>query len=437
MITIYGEHDARTIDQLKRCVAAEDGAIGALMPDGHLGYSMPIGGVVAYREHISPSGVGFDIGCGNKAVLTNLKYEDIEDDMPAIMDEIVTQISFGMGRNNPEPVDHPVLDTIVRSPSAFQRKHVQLAANQLGTVGAGNHYVDLFRDEQDRVWIGVHFGSRGFGHKTATYYLEQAGGKSNDMDAPPTLLRADGDSLGDEYIQAMEIAGEYAYAGRDVVCHAVLHILGTAEVDSVHNHHNYAWSEQHNGEWFWVVRKGATPAFPGQRGFVGGSMGECSVILTGTGVSGIPSIIFDEESEGVPASALMSTVHGAGRAMSRTEAAGKVKRRKRAACMNRDCDYVRAEGGDATAECPECGSHLKRIWVNERVKEGKIDFDAVRASMRDQGIELRGGAADEAPLAYKRLHEVLAAAPGIEINHILTPIGVAMAGADTYDPYKD
>lgn len=399
MISIFGQHDQRTIDQLTRCVDAEDGSIGALMPDGHLGYSMPIGGVVAYRDHVSPSGVGYDIGCGNKAVLTDLRLEEIERVVPQLMDEIVSQISFGVGRNNAEPVDHPVLDDIAHSAIDFQRKLAQQAGHQLGTVGAGNHYVDLFHDEQGRIWIGVHFGSRGFGHKTATHYLELArdGSKDDSMDAPPALLSL-ASEVGQEYIEAMQLAGDYAYAGRDVVCQKVLGILGAKAVDSVHNHHNYAWYEAHDEEMYWVVRKGATPAFPGQRGFVGSTMGEDSVILEGV----------DDVSQWCHAM-LFSTVHGAGRAMSRTQAAGKFKRVKR-------------DG----------------VWVKIQKQRGEINFDTVQQELRTKRIELRGGAADEAPAAYKRLPEVLAATQGtVNVLHTLTPIGVAMAAADIYDPWKD
>src|ERR1035438_8929580 len=142
-----------------------------------------------------------------------------------------------------------------------------MARQQLGTVGGGNHYVDLFVDEAEQVWIGVHFGSRGLGHKTATFYLEEAGATSNDMDAEPAFLH-ERTSAGADYIEAMKLAGEYAYAGRDAVCDKVLSILGAKEVESIHNHHNFAWKETHEGTDYWVMRKGATPAFPGQRGFV-------------------------------------------------------------------------------------------------------------------------------------------------------------------------
>ncbi len=156
------------------------------------------------------------------------------------------------------------------------------------------------------------------------------------MDSPPVLFEV-GSELGDAYVAAMELAGEYAYAGRDVVVGKVLEILGAEAVHEVHNHHNFAWREEHFGRTYWVIRKGCTPARPGQEGFVGGSMGDESVILEG---------VEAPENE----QALFSTVHGAGRVMSRSQAAGRIRRRKRWACRNRDCERVfDIDGISATA----------------------------------------------------------------------------------------
>jgi tRNA-splicing ligase RtcB len=379
--------------------------------------------------------------CGNKAVRTDVRTDDIRSDIPQIMDDVFRRISFGVGRNNDEPVDHPVLDAIHRAEFRPQRKMVQMARNQLGTVGAGNHYVDLFAGDDGFVWVGVHFGSRGFGHKTASGFLALAAGRpfgergpDGEMDSPPVLLAVDS-TLGQDYIAAMNLAGEYAYAGRDVVVGKVLEILGARSTYEVHNHHNFAWREEHMGVETWVIRKGCTPAFPGQEGFVGATMGEPSVILRGT-----------DSGEG--AGLLYSTVHGAGRVMSRTKAAGRMG--NRAECTHRDCDFwvtwahyrhERERAGVGEREdftlCPlhTDGRMAKR---RGRIKAGAIDFAAVQAQLAGGGIELRGGAADEAPAAYKRLDAVLAAhGDTIEVLHRLTPIGVAMAGADTFDPYKD
>jgi tRNA-splicing ligase RtcB len=430
-IKTFGPVDERSLKQLERCMAAGDADYGVLCADHHVGYSQPIGGAIAYEGYVSPSGVGFDIGCGNKAVETELTRADLQDlgGVEAIMERITRRISFGMGVPARERVEHPVLDKIREAEFAPQRKLAGTAASQLGTVGSGNHYVNLMEDEEGHVWVGVHFGSRGFGHKTASGFLALAQGlafderaQEGEMDSPPVLLEV-GTELGDAYIAAMGLAGEYAYAGRDVVVAKVLEVLSAEPVREVHNHHNFAWREEHGGRTYWVIRKGCTPARPGQEGFVGGSMGDESVILQG--------VASDEATE-----SLFSTVHGAGRVMSRTQAAGRVRRRKRWACANRDCDRL-FESAEAT--CPEHpGSRMLKTWIQEQVRPGVVDWPAVQARLRDQDIVLVGGGADEAPEVYKRLPEVLAAhAASIRVTHRLRPLGVAMAGRDIHDPYKD
>ncbi len=440
-IKTFGPVDQRSLRQLERCMEAGEAAFGVLCADHHPGYSQPIGAAIAYEGYISPSGVGFDIGCGNKAVCTELTRNDLDElgGVELTMREITRRISFGMGVAARERVDHPVLEKIRGAAFVPQRKLAGLAESQLGTVGAGNHYVNLMEDEACRVWVGVHFGSRGFGHKSATGFLALAQGDSfdarapgGDMDAPPVLLEA-GSELGESYVAAMELAGEYAYAGRDVVVDKVLGILGATPVLEVHNHHNFAWHEEHFGRDYWVIRKGCTPARPGQEGFVGGSMGDESVILEGT-------------QSGEAEESLFSTVHGAGRVMSRTQAAGRVRRRKRWACRNRDCSRVFDFGGDgpragsrAKGVCPEHpDAGLTKVWVEEQLRPGKVDWAAVKARLRERGIVLVGGGADEAPEVYKRLPDVLGAhADSIRVKHTLRPLGVAMAGREVYDPYKD
>ncbi len=436
-IKTFGSVDERSLKQLERCMDAGDAELGVLCADHHPGYSQPIGGAVAYEGFVSPSGVGYDIGCGNKAVCTDLARSDLDPlgGVEKMMQEITSRVSFGMGVPARERADHPVLDKIRRAEFAPQRKLAGVAESQLGTVGSGNHYVNLMEDEQDRVWVGVHFGSRGFGHKTASGFLALAqglpfGGRAAEgaMDSPPVLLEV-GSELGDAYISAMELAGEYAYAGRDVVVAKVLEILSAQSVHEVHNHHNFAWRESHFGRTYWVIRKGCTPARPGQEGFVGGSMGDESVILEG---------VESGESE----DALFSTVHGAGRIMSRSQAAGRVRRRKRWACGVRDCDRVFDAGAVGSSKRGVCPDHpdarLHKVWVDEQVRPGKVDWPAVQTRLRGQGIVLIGGGADEAPEVYKRLPDVLAAHAGsIRVKHTLRPLGVAMAGRDVYDPYKD
>src|SRR5437899_953302 len=251
-IKTFGSVDQRSLDQLKRCMEAGDAEFGVLCADHHPGYSQPIGGGIAYEGYVSPSGVGFDIACGVKGARTDLTRADLDalGGVGRITGEITRRISFGMGVPAQERTDHPVLDKIRKADFAPQRKLLQLAQSQLGTVGSGNHYVNLMEDEQGRVWVGVHFGSRGFGHKTASGFLALAQGLAFDakahegeMDSPPVLFEV-GSELGDSYIAAMQLAGEYAYAGRDVVVDKVLEILGAEAVDEVHNHHNFAWQEE-------------------------------------------------------------------------------------------------------------------------------------------------------------------------------------------------
>ncbi len=414
-IKTFGSVDDRSLKQLERCMAAGDAEYGVLCADHHPGYSQPIGGAVAHEGYVSPSGVGYDIGCGNKAVQTDLTRTDLEHlgGVAKIMREITQRVSFGMGVPARERADHEVLEKIRAAGFEPQRKLAGLAESQLGTVGSGNHYVNLMEDEQGHVWVGVHFGSRGFGHKTASGFLALAQGLAFDaravegeMDSPPVLLEL-GTELGDAYIEAMQLAGEYAYAGRDLVVGKVLEILSAHPVHEVHNHHNFAWREEHLGRTYWVIRKGCTPARPGQEGFVGGSMGDESVILEGV-------------ASGEAEESLFSTVHGAGRVMSRTQAAGRVRRRKRWACSDRDCDRmfdIDAVGSRNAAPkrgvCPDHpDARLMKVWVEEQLKPGKVDWPAVQARLREEGIVLIGGGADEAPEVYKRLPDVLDAHAG-------------------------
>lgn len=374
-IKIFGEPETQTLEQMENVIKAGGVEHAVLCADSHLGYSVPVGGVVAYSRTICVNGVGFDIACGNKAV----RLEGVNNlDIVSVMNEIQRTISFGVGRKNNERVESRIFDEKIWNEIGVLKGLKDKAVAQLGTVGSGNHYVDIFKDELGRIWIGVHFGSRGLGHGIATHYLKAGGGKDG-VNAAPVLFD-EKSSLGEEYLKCMELAGKYAYAGRDWVCERVAKILGGKIVEEVHNHHNFAWKENHYGKDLWVIRKGATPAFKGQKGFVGGSMGDISVILEGTG---------SEE-------ALHSTVHGAGRVMGRMQAKGK------------------------------------------KGRKGLVDPAMHREWMKRAGVELRGGDLDESPYAYKRIENVLKAHVGtIKILHTLTPIGVCMADSREIDPYKD
>jgi tRNA-splicing ligase RtcB (3'-phosphate/5'-hydroxy nucleic acid ligase) len=374
-LKVFGEHDEATIAQMRNCMSVGNVVAGVICADGHLGYAQPVGGVIAYEKQISISGVGFDIGCGNMAARLDVPFEEISAIAPTIIRDVARIVSFGIGRVNAEKVEHDLFDDGDAWRASDMEAYRPKAVSQLGTVGSGNHYVDLMRDEEGFVWIGVHFGSRGLGHTSATRYLKAAGGKDG-MNVAPAIVDEDSE-LGRRYIAAMQLAGRYSHAGREWVVERVRQIIGGNITETVHNHHNYAWRETHDGKDLWVVRKGATPAFPGQKGFVGGSMGDDAVILEGV------------DSPEAKAS-LYSTVHGAGRLFGRKEA----KRR-----------FARDE--------------MDR-WLAER------------------GVILVGADLDESPMAYRRLPEVLAHHAGsVKILHTLRPFAVAMAGEGEFDPWKD
>jgi tRNA-splicing ligase RtcB (3'-phosphate/5'-hydroxy nucleic acid ligase) len=391
---IFGEHDLNTLDQFadvsKRALRS------ALMADGHVGYVMPIGGVAAYRDRVSVVGVGFDIACGNAAIRTNLRVDDVLWKRDEVADEIQASISFGIGRTNradDAPVDHALFEDAAWNaiPQAERAALLRKARNQLGTVGSGNHYVDVFADETDAIWVGVHFGSRGLGHTVASGFLALSQGRSWGERAPEREVLLDlASPLGDAYWSLMTLAGRYAYAGREWVARKVVSLLGGEELELVHNHHNFAWREEHAGESLIVVRKGATPAFPDQQGFVGGSMGDDSVILRGRDAP-------------LSRDALFSTIHGAGRVMSRTMAAGKVHRK-----------------------------------TGRIIRPGRVSPQMMREWLEKLQVVLRGGGLDESPHAYRRLPKVIAAhADTIEVVHTLRPLIVVMAGANEFDPYRD
>lgn len=401
---VFGEHDPKTLEQLRDVASRAERA--ALMADGHVGYVMPIGGVAAYDNKASVVGVGFDIACGNAAIRTNLRLERFDRaHLEQVADTIQRSISFGVGRKN-ESRDAPTDDPLFAADewqalrdTAGKHEYdslVRKARLQLGTVGSGNHYVDVFADEAGTIWVGVHFGSRGLGHTIASGFLALSQNRKWGERVKESEALLDLSSpLGGAYWSLMELAGRYAYAGREWVAREVVGILGGRELELVHNHHNFAWKEVHDGRELVVVRKGATPAFPGQKGFIGGSMGDDAVIVEGARDG-------DEEMQ---RASLYSTVHGAGRVMSRTQARGKVK------------------GWGARA----------RI-----VSPGLVSWEMVKDWLGPKGVILRGGGLDEAPQAYRRLPEVLAAqGDTIRVLHTLRPIIVVMAGENEFDPYKD
>ena len=402
---VFGTHDEKTLAQMREVA---DGAVhSALMADGHYGYGMPIGGVAAYRNQVSPTGVGFDIACGNCAV----KLDDTANLGPMrywshLGREIQNTFAFGVGRANEHPnapTDHRLFDSsiwdviprCVTKPNGKQwgmEALRQRARTQLGSIGSGNHYVDIFAGDDGHVWIGVHFGSRGMGHAIATWGMAAAMGGTWGDPAKESHELLDLDTeTGAQYWALMCLAGAYAYAGREWVCETVAEMIGGEIVDTVHNNHNFAWKEDHFGEDLVVVRKGATPAMPGMRGFVGGSMGDEAVILHGA---------LRDDMDGAQRGSLYSTVHGAGRVMSRTDATG---------CNRR----------------------------GKQIRDPRIDRVEMQQWIDDRGVLVFGADLDESPGAYRRLPDVLAEqGDTVEVETILTPLVVVMAsGENELNPF--
>ena len=404
-LIIFGEHDEQTLAQL---ADVDSRAVyTALMADGHLGYIMPIGGVAAYDNKVSVAGVGFDIGCGNLALKTSMRAEELDQKaIQSIAFDISEKLEFGLGGTHVHgPSDHPMFDDAawLELPPHVIEPLRDRARSQIGTIGAGNHYVDVFADEEGWIWVGVHFGSRGFGHTIASGFMSLAAGRQWGERAPEHEALLDLDSeLGKRYWALMNLAGTYARVGREWVADKVVHdIIGTTITDTVHNHHNFAWKEEHFDQELIVVRKGATPAFPGQRGFVGGSMGDDAVILQGNTSE-------DEEVRSLQQRALFSTIHGAGRVMSRSKAKGSRPRVDR-----------------------QTGQRVQR-------RAGLVTHQMMKEWIRKKGVFVVGGDVDESPHVYRRLDDVIKAqGKTIEVLHRLRPLIVVMAGANVRDPYKD
>ena len=305
----------------------------AAMPDVHWGMGATVGSVIATKGAIIPAAVGVDIGCGVCAARTDLTASDLPDNLHAMRSAIEKMVPHGRTNNGKPgdrgawgepPVDvgyayadlHPGLEAITeRHPKLFKHSARQQTLCHLGTLGTGNHFIEICLDEQDRVWVMLHSGSRGVGNRIGTYFVELA---KDDMrkwfinlpDADLAYL-VDGTEHSADYIEAVHWAQDFAAANRRVmlarVMGAVVDILGRPvdlQAEAVNCHHNYVTKENHFGENVWLTRKGAVRAREGDLGIIPGSMGARSYIVRG---------------KGNPDS-FNSCSHGAGRAMSRGEA---------------------------------------------------------------------------------------------------------------------
>lgn len=356
---IWGEDlEAASIEQIENAVQLPVSVRGALMPDAHVGYGLPIGGVLATRNAVIPYAVGVDIACRMKLTVLDMHPNMIRGEQKRLANAIEAETRFGIGANFPRQLrrDHPVMDEDW-SVSPITQRHRDKAWEQLGTSGSGNHFVEFGILEVLDEAVGLskgqyvallsHSGSRGTGASVCDYYSKLA------MDLHPELpkqlrhlawLDLDTDA-GREYWAAMQLMGLYAAANHALIHKHIAKNLGAKVLLDIENHHNFAWKEEHDGETVIVHRKGATPAGKGVLGIIPGSMGAPGFVVRGKG---------NEAS-------LQSAAHGAGRRMSRKQA-------------------------------------IKSFTWHD-----------VKKYLRERDVTLISAGLDEVPMAYKDIHQVMAA----------------------------
>lgn len=316
--------DLKSIDQLKN-VARLPFVFHhvAAMPDVHAGMGATIGSVIATKGAVIPAAVGVDIGCGMLAVRTNLtKHTFNERKLQRLMQEILFRVPVGFAQRSKENTrwkscesfEEPLKEILSHEPTMLDPMVKSEWHAQLGTLGGGNHFIELTADEEERLWIMLHSGSRGIGNIMASFFIARAKtlAEENGEELPDIYLASlkEGTEDFDLYMKAAHWAQDYAMANRQIILEDVLEALRVLkpstelEGEIVNCHHNYVAQEEHFGETIWVTRKGAIRAGLGERGIIPGSMGACSYIVEGLG---------NEES-------FCSSSHGAGRKMSRTEA---------------------------------------------------------------------------------------------------------------------
>jgi tRNA-splicing ligase RtcB len=369
--------EAGALNQMKNASRLPTAVSGALMPDAHQGYGLPIGGVLATENTVIPYAVGVDIACRMKLSIFDLPASRLEGLRSSLGKVLERETKFGVGAEFRSPLEHDVLDADWKV-SPVTARLFDKARHQLGSSGSGNHFVEFGAITLEKPELGLdagqylallsHSGSRGTGAAVAEYYSKLA------MELHPELpseLRQlawlDLNSqAGQEYWQAMNLMGDYAAANHALIHRRVAGAMGVEIVAGVENHHNFAWKETHGGRELIVHRKGATPAGSGVLGVIPGSMATPGFVVRGKG---------NKDS-------LDSASHGAGRAMSRTAAREKFR-----------------------------WGHFKQM-------------------LADAGVEVLSAGIDEAPGAYKDIHSVMSAQSDlVEVIARFDPKVVKMADA--------
>jgi tRNA-splicing ligase RtcB len=360
--SIYGSENIAqgAIDQMEVAMKLPVTIAGALMPDAHQGYGLPIGGVLATKNSIIPYGVGVDIGCRMALSIYDIPESHLIENESKYKRELIAWTKFGAGAgwHGKYRAEHGVLDRQEFNMTPFVKNLQKKAFEQLGSSGGGNHFVEFGiiefekRDETLNINKGkylallTHSGSRGFGATIAGHYTQVAKELCKLPKEAANLAYLDmNSSEGQEYWIAMNLAGDYASACHEVIHDRLAKAIGAEVLAKVENHHNFAWKEMWNDQEVIVHRKGATPASKDVMGIIPGSMTAPGFLVRGKG----------------EASAINSASHGAGRQLSRSQA----------------------------------------------VKN--ISKDEMRQVLKDCGVTLIGAGLDEAPMAYKNIETVMAA----------------------------
>ncbi len=348
--------DEAAVEQLRVACRLPIAARGALMPDAHLGYGLPVGGVLATRDAVIPWAVGVDIACRMKLSVFAVSAKRMRGQDDRLKKLLEDETCFGVGGAFKKRREHAVLDEDW-SVSPITARLRDKAWSQLGTSGSGNHFVEFGTFEVANDALGVapgtylallsHSGSRGAGATVAAHFSRVALSMHPELEGPGAGLAwlPLSHDAGREYWAAMELMGRYATANHDCIHRMIARALGEKIALSLENHHNFAWREEHFGETWIVHRKGATPAGEGVLGVIPGSMATPSYVVRGRG---------DAES-------LRSASHGAGRRMSRADA--------------------------------------KRSFT----------WKEARPLLAEHGVTVLSAGIDEAPMAYKDIEKVMAA----------------------------
>ena len=319
-----------TIDQAARTARLPfvEGHV-ALMPDAHVGIGSTVGSVVPTRGAVIPACVGVDIGCGMVASETSLTAADLPDSLDALMPLVSRRIPAGMGRGHERGHERAqedghedrhgharagaALEALGAPRTALSDKQWRKVAAQFGTLGSGNHFVEVCCDERDVVWTVLHSGSRGIGNQLAQRAITEAKGLMKarfiELEDPALAYLVQGEESFETYVADMLWSQAYAFGSRAVMAEQVLRSLfevvgAGAHVRTINCHHNFTQLEHHGGKDLWITRKGAIKAAAGDEGVIPGSMGTRSYVVTGLGST----------------SSYASCAHGAGRRLSRTRA---------------------------------------------------------------------------------------------------------------------